>query len=233
MKTIQQELYAAMQEIVSRCWLDPDGHGLPPAYKTVLVAYRLSGALADGCESEADAENHRILAFVTADGEWSFPEFQGDEDSIIVRLWMPLPRPAMRVDTALNGGKSLAEARERTEQDEEDRDDYIALTKEDAASLMARTQKLLALELARREEIIKQGKLIDRVIANVQEREKRIADLQTRAASAEVALADTTVAAQRYSRRVAELESICESQSDRIAELEARVERLRNDSNEH
>lgn len=88
MKFVWKELFDAMQSIVSRCWLEPAGHGLPPPFTPVLAACRVG--------------NHCTVyaAMVDEFGAWQFPEFQGDENDIEVLLWMPRPKVSMRVDTA-------------------------------------------------------------------------------------------------------------------------------------
>ncbi len=88
MKFVWRELFDAMQSIVSRCWLDSAGHGLPPPFTPVLAACRVG--------------NHRTVyaAMVDEFGEWQYPEFQGDPRDVEVLLWMPRPEVSMRVDTA-------------------------------------------------------------------------------------------------------------------------------------
>lgn len=88
MKFIWQEMYDQMQSIVSRCWFEPNGHGLPPAFTSVLA----------GCQVGL----HRVVYGASVDelGKWHFPEFQGDENDVTVLFWMPKPEVTMRFDTA-------------------------------------------------------------------------------------------------------------------------------------
>lgn len=98
MKFIWQEGYDQMQSIVSRCWLEPNGHGLPPAFTSVLA----------GCEVGL----HRTVYSASVDelGKWHFPEFQGDEADITVLFWMPKPDVSMRFDTAFAFNADMMEA---------------------------------------------------------------------------------------------------------------------------
>jgi hypothetical protein len=88
MKFIWKEGYDQMKSVVSRCWFEPNGHGLPPAFTSVLA----------GCQVGL----HRVVYSASVDGlgAWHFPEFQGDEADVTVLFWMPKPDVTMRVDTA-------------------------------------------------------------------------------------------------------------------------------------
>lgn len=88
MKFAEKALYEAIQSIVSRCWLDVSGHGLPPAHTPVLAACRVGGKRAV------------YGAMVDWSGKWRFPEYQGDPGNITVLMWMPRPEIKMRLDTA-------------------------------------------------------------------------------------------------------------------------------------
>ncbi len=98
MKFVWEELYDGIQSIVSRCWLDVNGHGLPPTYTPVLAA----------CE----VDNNRTVyaAMVDQSGEWLIPEFQGDPRDVTVLMWMPKPQISMRVDTAFALNSDMLEA---------------------------------------------------------------------------------------------------------------------------
>lgn len=88
MKFIWQEGYDQMKSVVSRCWFEPNGHGLPPAFTSVLA----------GCQVGL----HRVVYSASVDelGAWHFPEFQGDEADVTVLFWMPKPDVSMKFDTA-------------------------------------------------------------------------------------------------------------------------------------
>jgi len=97
-KFIWQEGYDQIQSIVSRCWLEPNGHGLPPAFTSVLA----------GCLIGL----HRVVYSASVDelGKWHFPEFQGDESDVTVLFWMPKPDVSMRFDTAFAFNADIMEA---------------------------------------------------------------------------------------------------------------------------
>lgn len=98
MKFIWQEGYDQMKSIVSRCWLEPNGHGLPPAFTSVLA----------GCQVGL----HRVVYSASVDelGKWHFPEFQGDEEDVTVLFWMPKPDVSLRVDTGFAFNADMMEA---------------------------------------------------------------------------------------------------------------------------
>jgi hypothetical protein len=97
-KFIWQEGYDQMKSIVSRCWLEPNGHGLPPAFTSVLA----------GCQVGL----HRVVYSASVDelGKWHFPEFQGDEEDVTVLFWMPKPDVSLRVDTGFAFNADMMEA---------------------------------------------------------------------------------------------------------------------------
>ena len=122
MKFIWQEGYDQMKSIVSRCWLEPNGHGLPPAFTSVLA----------GCQVGL----HRVVYSASVDelGKWHFPEFQGDEEDVAVLFWMPKPDVSLRVDTGFAFNADMLEA--------------VLYGKNRAAELAAMTKRAEAAELS-------------------------------------------------------------------------------------